>query len=397
MRLRLRAARLPGLDVLQDVVVDGGKVVDVAPTREGSSGGDERVVDLDGRLLRPGLVNALDVLDLAPFPALGRPPYRNLYEWAAAVERESEALADVLAIPHPDRLFLGGFRNLLAGATAVVHHGAFHRALARDDFPVRVQGRYGFAPSPGQVTRLRKAYRTTDRRIPWFVRAAEGLDAETAAEVDALAAANVLRQNTVVLHGTGLRPEDGPRLAAAHACVVWCPETDRRLYEASAPVAALRAAGVRLGLGSDSAASGSRDALSNLAAARREGLSTDDELLQLASSGSAAVARLPAGAFAAGAPADFVVVESLEAALRGDRRALTLTLVAGRPLCGTPEHMKAAGVGSGELALEGAERALEASLFRRLRAILRRHPAATSASWLAGVALWGPSARSDAV
>ena len=378
-------------------MVDEGKVVDASLAGGPSPTGDERVVDLDGRLLRPGLVNALDVLDLAPFPALGRPPYRNLYEWAAAVERESEALADVLAIPHPDRLFLGGFRNLLAGATAVVHHGAFHRALARDDFPVRVQGRYGFAPSPGQVTRLRKTYRTTDRRIPWFVRAAEGLDPETAAEVDALVAANVLRQNTVVLHGTGLRPEDGPRLAAARACVVWCPETDRRLYGATAPVAALRAAGVRVGLGSDSAVAGGRDALSNLAAAGREGLSTDDDLLAIASSGSAEVARLPAGGFAAGAPADFVVVESLDAVLRGDRRAISLTIVAGRPLCGTPEHMKAAGVASGALRLEGAERALEANLFRRLRAILRRHPAALSASWLANVAFSDPLARSDAV
>src|SRR5262249_19767643 len=162
------------------------------------------------------------------------------------------ALRGVLEIPLSDRLFLGGLRNLFAGATAVVHHGPFHRSLARDDFPVRVQQRYGFAPSPGQVTHLRKTYRTTDRRIPWFGRACEGRDPETRAEVDALAAANVLRQNTVILHGTGLRSEDVPRLAAARACVVWCPEADLRLYGATAPLQALRGAGVRVGLGSDS-------------------------------------------------------------------------------------------------------------------------------------------------
>ena len=45
-----------------------------------------------------------------------------------------------------------------------------------------------------------------------------------------LAAANVLRQNTVIVHGTALAPEDAPRLAAARASVAWCPESDLRLY-----------------------------------------------------------------------------------------------------------------------------------------------------------------------
>ena len=59
-------------------------------------------------------------------------------------------------------------------------------------------------------------------------------------------------------------------LAASHACVVWCPESERRLYGATTPVAILQAAGVRVGLGSDGTASGGRDYLSGLAAARRE-------------------------------------------------------------------------------------------------------------------------------
>jgi len=402
LRLLLRRARLPGKEALHDLAIEGGTVAAAGPAgspleKAGAPLESGAEADLGGRFLLPGLVNALDVLDLAPFPVLGRPPFRNLYEWTASLEQAFPALQGVLAIPLPDRLFLGGLRNLLAGVTAVVHHGPFHRALARDDFPVRVQGRYGFAPSPGQAPRLRRTYRSTDRRIPWFVRASEGTDPDTAAEMDALAAANVLRQNTVVLHGTGLRAEDAARLAAAHACVVWCPETDRRLYAATAPVQALRAAGVRLGLGSDSAAAGSRDALSNLAAARREGTFADDELLRLASEGSGEVARLPVGGFTPGAPADFLVAESVGALLDGDRRAVTLVIVAGRPLCGTPENMEAAGVPSGRLQVEGSERALEASLFRRLRAILRRHPVAARTPWLRDVEVPAPFSRADAV
>ncbi len=378
-----------------DLLLESGRVAAAVPAGSRPEGGP--AIDLAGRSLLPGLVNAHDVLDLAPFPPLGRPPFRSLYEWTASLENGAAQLRALLAIPLPDRLFLGGMRNLLAGATAVVHHGPHHRALARADFPVRVQGRYGYAPSPGQSPRLRRTYRTTDRRIPWFVRAAEGTDERSRREVDVLAAAGVLRQNTVILHGTGLRPEDLPRLAAARACVVWCPETDRRLYGSSAPVRELLAAGVRVGLGSDSAAAGSRDALSNLAAARGENVLRDEELLRLATLASGEVARLPVGAFAPGAPADFLVVRNASDLVSGAREALDLVVVRGHPLYGTPEHMSAAGVASQSLRIEGALRALETSLCRRLRAILRDHPRTADASWLATLDFPGPERRADAV
>jgi cytosine/adenosine deaminase-related metal-dependent hydrolase len=394
--LLLRRARVPGRPELCDVLVDGDRVVSTSP----SGGGvpvAAREIDLDGRALLPGFLNAHDVLDLAPVPPLGTPPYLSLYEWTADVEGAAAPPRMALAIPLPDRLFLGGMRNLLAGVTAAVHHGPDHRSLGRADFPVRVPRRYGFAPSPGQAPRLRRTYRTTDRRIPWFVRAAEGTDARSRAEVDLLAEAGVLRQNTVILHGTALGPGDFARLADARASVVWCPETDRRLYGATAPVRALVDAGVRVGLGSDSAAAGSRDLLSSLAAARRENVFGDGELLELATSRSAEVARLPVGGFETGAPADLLVTDDPALLLAGGRAAVLLVVRAGKPLYGTSAHMAAAGVAGHGIGIDGAERMLEASLFRRLRAILRSCPSSASVPWLAGVQLSGPASRSDAV
>lgn len=395
MRLWLRRARPADGDELLDLLLERGRVAAVGPAGSGAGGGPE--IDLDGRSLLPGLVNAHDVLDLAAFPPLGRPPFRSLYEWTASLEDAAPELRDVLSIPLPDRLFLGGLRNLLAGATAVVHHGPNHRALGRPDFPVRVQGRYGFAPSPGQSPRLRRTYRTTDRRIPWFVRAAEGTDERCRGEVEVLASAGVLRQNTVILHGTGLRAEDAPRLASAGACVVWCPEADRRLYGATAPVRELLVAGVRVGLGSDSAAAGSRDALSNLAAAQREGVLAGSELLRLASEASGEVARLPVGGFVLGAPADFLVTERPPDLMAGERPAIHLVVVRGQPLYGTSMYMSAAGVASDCIWIDGIERALERSLFRRLRVILRDHSRAMEAPWLATLHFPAPSAQPDAV
>jgi cytosine/adenosine deaminase-related metal-dependent hydrolase len=385
-RLVLRAcAPLSGDGARVDVVLSAGQVEALgAPASPGSDG-----IDLRGARLLPGLVNAHDHLDLSVFPPLGRPPYANIYDWTADVSTGAPELQGLMAIPLVDRLFLGGLRNLLAGVTAVAHHGAFHRALARDDFPVRVLERYQFAHSPGLTPALRKLYRSTDRRIPWFVHAGEGTDDASRAELDALQAANVLRQNTVVVHGLAFGPAEAERLAAAHACVVWQPEAARRLYGADADVAALRAAGVRVGLGSDSPAAGARDLLSTLAAARTAGVTDDLGLLDLATRASGEVARLPVGALVEGAPADFIAVDDFEAFLAGDRRAITLVVVAGRALYGAPDLMSAADPRSLALCVDGAERRLRAAWATRARVLLARHPAARGAAWTQGLELAG--------
>jgi cytosine/adenosine deaminase-related metal-dependent hydrolase len=381
--LRLRHGRLWGrgalaegsLAIAEGMVVAGG----ATPARA--------EVDLEGRVVLPGMVNAHDHLDFSTFPPLGSPPYASVYDWAADVDagRDDRAVEAALAVPLPDRLLLGGLRNLLAGAAAVAHHNPFHRVLARPDFPVRVLARYHFAHSPGLTPELWRTYRTTDRRIPWMVHAAEGTDERARGELGRLAEANVLRQNTVIIHGIALSDDDAPRIAAARACVVWCPESNRRLYGATARVGALRAAGVRVGLGSDSPVSGVRDPLSNLAAARGEGVLSDVELIEMATAGSGEVARLPAGGTEAGQPADFVVLDSLEAFLAGDRRAIALVMGGGRPRYGRPELLGALGVRWSPLSVDGEPRALEARLARRAAAVVRRHRALAAVPWIRGL------------
>lgn len=362
--------------VLRDVVLVGDRVAD-APASATLE------VDLEGRTLLPALVNAHDHLDASTFPALGRPPYANAYDWTADVETQAGGpeVRDAIAVALADRLFLGGVRNLLAGAASVAHHGAYHRSLGRPDFPVRVLSRYDFAHSPGLTPQLRRAYRTTDRRIPWMVHAGEGTDARSREELAALEAANVLRQNTVIIHGIAFGAEEAKRIAQAQACVVWCPEANRRLYGATADVALLRRAGVRVGLGSDGPAAGARDVLSNLAAARREAVLDDRELLEMATTGSGEVARLPAGGGLPGRPADLVAVDDLDSFLGGDRRAIVLVMVAGRARFGDPALLPALGVRAAPLLVEGRPKAIDAALGRRLAALLRSHPAVRRTAW----------------
>jgi cytosine/adenosine deaminase-related metal-dependent hydrolase len=382
--LVLRNAALAGRPERFDVLVASGHVRAVTPA--GGTPPGERHVDLDGCVLLPGLVNAHDHLDASTLPPLADRVYPNGAAWSAALAaRHGErAVLSAMAVPVADRLFLGGLRNLLAGATAVLHHGPFHRSLARPEFPVRVLERYQFAPTAA-MDGLRRTYRTTDRRIPWMVHAGEGTDDRARGDLDRLQRENLLRQNTVIIHGIALPAERRPAVAAARACVVWSPEAGRRLYGAAADVLGLRAAGVRVGLGAESPACGVRDALSNLAAARREALLSDDDLLGLATAGSAEVARLPAGGVRPGAVADLIAVESTGRFLAGHRAAVALVLVGGEPRYGEEALMKALAPRSVRWSVDGAARGLAAELATRAASLWRRHRAACAAEWMAGV------------
>jgi cytosine/adenosine deaminase-related metal-dependent hydrolase len=369
----LRNARLLGSDALHDIAIGDGRVGSVAA--QGELAKREREIDLGGLVLLPGLLNGHDHLDFSTFPALARRRYESLYDWADDVDagEGDPAVRAALAVDLDDRLFLGGLRNLLAGVTAVAHHGPFHRSLARATFPVRVLSRYSFAHSPGLTRDLKKTYRTTDRRIPWMIHAAEGTDARCAAEIGLLAEKNLLRQNTVVVHAVAASAQDAARMADARTVVVWCPESNRGLYGATAPVAALRAAGVRVGLGSDSPVSGVRDALSNLAAARAEGVLADAELLRMATETTAEVARLPRGGPVAGAAADLIAVDSLEGLLSGQRASVALVLQGGRPLYADARLRAAFAQPPRTLSVDAAPRVVEASIGRRAAALLSRH------------------------
>ncbi len=385
----------------REIVTHGGRVAAPATAPRGPR------LDLAGRTLLPGLVNGHDHLALASFPALGRPPYANVYAWTDDVRaglRDARAGA-ALAVAPGDRLVLGALRNLLAGVTAVVHHDAWHATLAqrgpgawwlrlgrlrrhgvwlRAGFPVRVLRRYAHAHSPGLEPDLARTLPRSPR-TPWMVHAAEGRDARAAGEIAALGRAGLLRRNSVLVHALGATPADVVAVARAGAAVVWCPASNRHLYGAGAPIAALRAAGVRLALGSDSPLSGVRDALSNLAVAREANVYGDAELVRLATSATADVFGLATGGFDAGDPADYVAIDDVTRLLRGDRRAVQLVIVGGCPLYGVPELMNAVPLATRELRVDGEARRLEAGLATLLARLLAKHPALAEVEWLRDV------------
>jgi cytosine/adenosine deaminase-related metal-dependent hydrolase len=148
-----------------------------APPRRG-----DLVVDVEGGVVLPGLINAHDHLELNSFPRMKwRARHANVREWIADFQPRfatDPALAKARPDTLVDRLWVGGLKNLLAGVTTVCHHNPLHATLKRR-FPVRVTRRVGISHSL-QIdgARVADSCRRTPEDWPWIVHAAEGVDAD---------------------------------------------------------------------------------------------------------------------------------------------------------------------------------------------------------------------------
>jgi cytosine/adenosine deaminase-related metal-dependent hydrolase len=319
--------------------VAGGRidVLDAAPAP------GDLIVDLDGALIMPGLINAHDHLELNNFPRLKwRERYANARDWIADFQPRFDtdpAITVPRAAPLPDRLLIGGIKNLLSGVTTVCHHNPLYAPLRRG-FPIRVVRRFRFSHSfliDGDATA--SEFRRTPRDWPWIIHLAEGTDAEAAGELERLERLGCLASNTVIVHGVGLTPADRRKLAERRARLIWCPSSNQFTLGATADVRELARAG-RVALGSDSRLSGEGDLLDELRAARSTGQVSPAALFRMVTMDAATVLRLPhAGRIAAGFPADLTLFppgdgDPLERLLRARRSDIRLVMIAGRPLAG---------------------------------------------------------------
>jgi hypothetical protein len=170
---------------------------------------------------------------------------------------------------------LGMYRNLLSGVTTVADHlWRINGAEFYTRFPIDVLFEYGRTWTPREPTAWGDDIPTEYGRAvctgtPYIIHLAEGVDPETAREMDVLLQANALGRNTLIVHGISLRPQDVHAVAAAGASVCWCPASNLYLYEHTANIPALIRAGVNVTLGTDSSLSGSLNLLDELRTARR--------------------------------------------------------------------------------------------------------------------------------
>lgn len=351
----------------------------------------DHVVDLDGRFVLPGLVNAHDHLELNHYGELKcRKRYGNAREWIddlRPVIRSNNEVRAKSRINLRDRLFIGGLKNLLAGVTTVAHHNPIYSAFGCQ-FPVRLVERFGWAHSlgmehapvgahgePGGVVAERAA--ATPAHQPFIVHAAEGVDTVAAQEIHELNAIDSLRPNTVIVHGVAVSIPKWQELFARGVSLVWCPRSNMFLFGQTVCMQRLvqvPGAHGRIGLGTDSRVTGSRDLLSELRVAADLGVSPD-HLLAMVTSWAASVLRLDdAGCTRIGAAADLTVVPAnaktaAEALLKCERGDLDLVVRRGTPIVGSPSLQPAfatRGIHVRRIDVDGRERLIQAGFARRI-------------------------------
>jgi len=360
-----------------------------APPQPGDS-----VFDLQGAFVYPGLLNAHDHLELNHFGRIKfRDAYANASEWIEDMRPRLRADPDLQrgqAHSLSDRLFIGGLKNLLSGVTTVAHHNPFYREL-HGKFPVRVVKRYGWAHSfhlEGQSAgakgesagHIRRRYHATPRGAPFLLHLAEGVDDAARAELDRLESLDCLGPNTILIHGVGLNLEGWQRIVHAGAGLVWCQAYNLFLLKQSAAVSQFIAAwpesSARIGLGTDSRLTGSRDLLEEMRVAVAIGHLTPQQVFQMATTNAAGLLRLPrAGRIAPGLPADLFVLPPLTdnpytTLLSAERKDIQLVVIGGRPALGAPEFsdiFSARGVNVQPIQVDGVPKLIDQSLACRIQ------------------------------
>jgi cytosine/adenosine deaminase-related metal-dependent hydrolase len=300
----LRGATVVGAGTAPvDVVVTGDRIARVGPAGAAGSGGDT-VVDVNGAIVFPGLVNSHDHLEFDLYPPLGHGPYPDFLAWGEDIHRrDAETIRRIEGIPPPARVRWGVLKNLLAGVTAVADHGG--TTDAGDVLPLRLlpgTSIHSVALARGWRRRLLAPW----HRAPFVVHVAEGVSPMAARDADALTRWNPFGRPLIAVHAVAMTPEQAARFQA----VVWCPLSNEFLYGASAKIRALKER-TTVVFGSDSTLTGPWSFWSHLRRAREIGALDDGALFGAVTEGAVSLWGCGgARRIAAGEAADLVVARA---------------------------------------------------------------------------------------
>jgi cytosine/adenosine deaminase-related metal-dependent hydrolase len=351
----------------------------------GPPGRHDVVIELDEAIVLPGLINAHDHLELNSFTRLKwRPRYVNVRQWIADFQprfKTEPRLAAARRETLPDRLWVGGLKNVLSGVTTVSHHNPIHRPL-RDRFPVRVVRRFGLSHSL-QIdgSSVARVYRKTPQDWPWIIHAAEGIDDEARSEIETLGELGCLGPNTVLVHGVAINGGIEPLLGTG-ASLVWCPTSNQFLFGCTANVGRFDHAG-RLAIGTDSRLSGEGDLLDEIRAAHRTRQIPPASIVRAVTTQAAEMLRLPdAGVLTPGGPADLTILarvadDPFESVVLSSRQDVRLTMRDGEPLVadsGLAEVFHARRESSTRAWVDGSERLLARWIAKRAARLSEGEP-----------------------
>ena len=248
----------------------------------------DTVVDLEGSIVLPGLVNAHDHLELNHYGRLKRRErYRNASEWIADMRpclASDPAIRDGRAHPLIERLFIGGLKETCSPASPRSRITTRFIASCGGRCRFRVVRRHGWAHSFLLETCSSRPARTANPAAMWLLAFARRRPTRRSwsisqkasmltrcGELPRLESLGCLGANTVIVHGVAIDGNGWRRAARAGAGLVWCPR--RTAFLDSGCTALVRElldldgvqdARLTVALGTDSRITGSRDLLDEM-------------------------------------------------------------------------------------------------------------------------------------
>jgi cytosine/adenosine deaminase-related metal-dependent hydrolase len=251
----------------------------------------------------PGLINSHDHLDFNCFSVLGQRKFTSYTEWGKYIHKIYKDNIDaVLRIPLDLRTAWGMYKNLLAGITTVVNHGAylkFENPLI--NIYQKPQNLHSVKFEKNWKWKLNNPFLKNKDCV---IHTGEGSDKLSSDEIDQLLKFNLLKRKLVGVHGVAMNEMQAKNFKG----LIWCPESNRVLLNKHAHIVALKAQ-TNLVFGTDSTLTGNWNLWHHLRFARSLQMVDDSELFRMITSSPAKLWNLNNGELKAGKDADIVVVK----------------------------------------------------------------------------------------
>jgi len=299
----LQNVKIIGSDERVNIQISNGMIAGIyAAGRKKQAGNLE--LTFDNALIFPGLINSHDHPDFNLFPQLGDKIYHNYTEWGKYIhENYKEEIARVLNIPVLLRAQWGIFKNLLCGVTTVVNHG---EPLGIGNELVTVFEKTQCIHSVGfEKNWIAKLNNPLKWNLPVNIHIGEGTDKASAQEIDRLIKWNLLHRKLIGTHGVAMTEAQAKKFKA----LVWCPESNYFLLNATAPVNLINKYTTIL-FGTDSTLTGNWNIWDQLQLAQKTSLLNNEQLYATLNINPAKTWQLNTGEIAPGKNADLVIVKT---------------------------------------------------------------------------------------